>query len=30
VRAALAAGMGESDMSALAGYLRGIERSDRT
>ena len=30
VRAALAAGMGESDMSALAGYLRGIERSDRS
>jgi 3-hydroxyisobutyrate dehydrogenase-like beta-hydroxyacid dehydrogenase len=30
VRAALAAGMGESDMSALAGYLRGIERPDRT
>jgi 3-hydroxyisobutyrate dehydrogenase-like beta-hydroxyacid dehydrogenase len=30
VRAALATGMGESDMSALAGYLRGIERSDRT
>jgi 3-hydroxyisobutyrate dehydrogenase len=29
VGAALAAGMGESDMSALAGYLRGIERSDR-
>ena len=30
VRAALAAGMGERDMSALAGYLRGIERSDRS
>jgi 3-hydroxyisobutyrate dehydrogenase-like beta-hydroxyacid dehydrogenase len=30
VGAALAAGMGESDMSALAGYLRGIERSDRS
>jgi 3-hydroxyisobutyrate dehydrogenase-like beta-hydroxyacid dehydrogenase len=30
VRAALAAGMGASDMSALAGYLRGIERSDRS
>ena len=30
VRAALAAGMGELDMSALAGYLRGIERSDRS
>jgi len=30
VRAALAAGMGESDMSALAGFLRGIERPDRT
>jgi 3-hydroxyisobutyrate dehydrogenase-like beta-hydroxyacid dehydrogenase len=30
VRAALATGMGESDMSALAGYLRGIERSDRS
>jgi len=29
VRSALAAGMGERDMSALAGYLRGIERSDR-
>jgi len=29
VGAALAAGMGQSDMSALAGYLRGIERSDR-
>lgn len=26
VRSALAAGMGERDMSALAGYLRGIER----
>jgi 3-hydroxyisobutyrate dehydrogenase-like beta-hydroxyacid dehydrogenase len=30
VRAALAAGMGEGDMSALAGFLRGIERSDRS
>jgi len=30
VGAALAAGLGESDMSALAGYLRGIERSDRS
>jgi len=30
VRAALAAGMGESDMSALAVFLRGIERPDRT
>jgi 3-hydroxyisobutyrate dehydrogenase-like beta-hydroxyacid dehydrogenase len=30
VGAALAAGMGESDMSALAGYLRGIERPDRS
>ena len=30
VRSALAAGMGERDMSALAGYLRGIERSDRS
>ncbi|RPJ15628.1 MAG: NAD(P)-dependent oxidoreductase [Actinobacteria bacterium] len=30
VRAALAAGMGASDMSALADYLRGIERSDRS
>jgi 3-hydroxyisobutyrate dehydrogenase-like beta-hydroxyacid dehydrogenase len=30
VGAALAAGMGESDMSSLAGYLRGIERSDRS
>jgi len=30
VGAALAAGLGESDMSALAGYLRGIERPDRT
>jgi len=30
VRAALAAGMGASDMSALAGYLRGIERPDRS
>ena len=30
VRSALAAGMGEHDMSALAGYLRGIERSDRS
>lgn len=28
VRSALAAGMGKRDMSALAGYLRGIERSD--
>jgi 3-hydroxyisobutyrate dehydrogenase-like beta-hydroxyacid dehydrogenase len=30
VRSALAAGMGKRDMSALAGYLRGIERSDRS
>ena len=30
VRSALAAGMGDRDMSALAGYLRGIERSDRS
>jgi 3-hydroxyisobutyrate dehydrogenase-like beta-hydroxyacid dehydrogenase len=30
VRSALAAGMGEHDMSALAGYLRGIEPSDRS
>ena len=30
VRSALAAGMGKRDMSALAGYLREIERSDRS
>ena len=30
VRSALAAGMGKRDMSALAGYLRGIERYDRS
>ena len=30
VRSALAAGMGKREMSALAGYLRGIERSDRS
>lgn len=30
VRSALAAGMGKRDMSDLAGYLRGIERSDRS
>ena len=30
VRSALVAGMGKRDMSALAGYLRGIERSDRS
>jgi 3-hydroxyisobutyrate dehydrogenase-like beta-hydroxyacid dehydrogenase len=30
VRSALAAGMGKRDMSALAGYLRGIERSDQS
>jgi 3-hydroxyisobutyrate dehydrogenase-like beta-hydroxyacid dehydrogenase len=30
VRSALAAGMGKRDMSALAGYLRGIDRSDRS
>jgi 3-hydroxyisobutyrate dehydrogenase-like beta-hydroxyacid dehydrogenase len=30
VRSALAAGMGKRDMSALAGYLRGIERADRS
>jgi 3-hydroxyisobutyrate dehydrogenase/2-hydroxy-3-oxopropionate reductase len=30
VRSALAAGMGDRDMSALADYLRGIERSDRS
>jgi 3-hydroxyisobutyrate dehydrogenase len=29
VRSALAAGMGDRDMSALADYLRGIERPDR-
>jgi len=30
VRSALAAGMGKRDMSDLAGYLRGIERSDQS
>jgi len=30
VRAALESGLGDRDMSALAGYLRGIERSDRS
>ena len=30
VRAALESGLADRDMSALAGYLRGIERSDRS
>jgi len=30
VRAALATGLADRDISALAGYLRGIERSDRS